>query len=271
MTSNKAIDAGKLGGRLWFYSNYHCNLACAYCLTDSSPTSPPRLLPADEMLRLAGEAPALGFTSFGITGGEPFLRRDLPELLASMTAILPTLVLSNATLFSPELVTKLALLRSRLGIQVSLDSADETPNDRHRGAGAYAVTIAAIRRLRGAGLRVRIGTTGQLSPADLERLCGLHRSLGIADSDHVVRPVISRGRGVGRPGAVPAGMPDLPAELTVSADGAFWSPFGPTVAYGRLDTDLLVSRARAPLGRLATLAASVAAGTERSPKSLGIT
>jgi sulfatase maturation enzyme AslB (radical SAM superfamily) len=24
-------------GRLWLYANYHCNLACRYCLTDSAP------------------------------------------------------------------------------------------------------------------------------------------------------------------------------------------------------------------------------------------
>ena len=39
----------------------------------------------------------------------------------------------------------------------------------------------------------------------------------------------------------------LPAELTVTADGAFWSPFGPTVRGGRLDTDLLITRTTTPL------------------------
>jgi len=43
------------------------------------------------------------------------------------------------------------------------------------------------------------------------------------------------------------GSADLPAELTVSADGAFWSPFGPTVTGGVLDTDLLLTRTTDPL------------------------
>jgi len=42
-------------------------------------------------------------------------------------------------------------------------------------------------------------------------------------------------------------MPDLPAELTITADGAFYSPFGPTVHNGQLDTDLLVTRTTRPL------------------------
>jgi hypothetical protein len=40
---------------------------------------------------------------------------------------------------------------------------------------------------------------------------------------------------------------DLPAELTITIDGAFWSPFGPTVHAGRLDTDLLITRTTRPL------------------------
>lgn len=32
-----ALSDGTLGSRLWLYSNYHCNLACTYCLTESGP------------------------------------------------------------------------------------------------------------------------------------------------------------------------------------------------------------------------------------------
>jgi hypothetical protein len=46
---------------------------------------------------------------------------------------------------------------------------------------------------------------------------------------------------------VDAGPADLPAELTITTDGAFWSPFGPTVHGGRLDTDLLITRTTIPL------------------------
>ena len=46
---------------------------------------------------------------------------------------------------------------------------------------------------------------------------------------------------------VVAGPADMPSELTVTADGAFWGSFGPTVRKGRLDTDLLLSRTVLPL------------------------
>lgn len=35
---------------------------------------------------------------------------------------------------------------------------------------------------------------------------------------------------------------------TITADGAFWSPFGPTVAESVLDTDLLLTRTPDPRG-----------------------
>jgi len=40
---------------------------------------------------------------------------------------------------------------------------------------------------------------------------------------------------------------DLAAELTLTADGAFWNPFAPTVTGDRVDTDLLLTRTTSPL------------------------
>ena len=99
-----AMEAGRLSSRLWLYSNYHCNLACTYCLTESSPTAPPRLLSTDRMVALARQGKELGFQSIGVTGGEPFLRPDLVSVLTAIAAELPVLVLTNGTLFNPRRV-----------------------------------------------------------------------------------------------------------------------------------------------------------------------
>ncbi len=102
---------------------------------------------------------------------------------------------------------------------------------------------------------MRIATTLEdpdaVDPDERERLCELHRSLGIPDEDHVVRPIINRGRAVSNGIGLLAGFEQLEPELTLTADGAFYSPFGPTVRGARLDTDLLVSRTTSPLGAAA--------------------
>jgi MoaA/NifB/PqqE/SkfB family radical SAM enzyme len=244
-----AIARGLIGGRLWLYANYHCNLTCTYCLTESAPAVARREIPVERLPEIAAEAKDVGFTALGVTGGEPFLLRGLPAALLRAASVLPTLVLSNGTLFNARLLEELApLAGADFGIQVSLDSAEPAVNDEMRGPRNFARVVKAIPRLRALGLRVRLATTGEdLEPSALARLCELHRSLGVVDEDHVVRPIVRRGRAVDHELGAAAGLWDLPRELTITADGAFWSPFGPTVHGGRLDTDLLLTRTTRPL------------------------
>jgi MoaA/NifB/PqqE/SkfB family radical SAM enzyme len=264
----EAVARGTLPGRVWLYSNYHCNLTCTYCLTASAPGAPRRELGADRMLALAGEARNLGFTALGVTGGEPFLLPWMPEVLAQMSELLPVVALSNGTLFTGARLERLHLLGGRpVKVQISLDRAEPGPHDAERGEGGHAAAVGAIRRLRELGIGVRVATTAeQLSPDERERLCALHRELGVDDEDHVVRPIVHRGRAAERDMGVAVGPGDLPPELTVTADGAFWSPFGPTVTDGRLDIDLLLTRTTTPLsvpaGVLLRLVEGRPAGTD---------
>jgi len=252
-----AVAQGRLPGRVWMYSNYHCNLACTYCLTDSSPASPRRDLTGTAMVAVAEQAAELGFTAIGVTGGEPFLRPDMVDVLVRTSDLLPTLVLSNASLFHGHRLERMGALVGRdVTVQVSLDWADAAPNDARRGDDNYASVISAIPRLVELGLKVRIGTTldpdEQVSDEDQARLCALHRSLGVADEDHVVRPIVRRGRAAEGSVGVAATAADLPAELTITVDGAYWSPFGPTIRAGVPDTDLLITRTTDPLTTPAT-------------------
>src|SRR5207244_988194 len=83
-------------------------------------------------------------------------------------------------------------------------------------------------------------TTGDHNSAEqMERLCALHRALGVPDEDHVVRPIVRRGRAASRGMGVVAEAKDLHPELTLTAAGAFWSPFAPPGQAGRLDGEPL--------------------------------
>ncbi len=246
----EAIDAGAVSHRLWMYSNYHCNLACTYCLTESAPKVARRELDGERMVELAGEAQELGFTALGVTGGEPFMRPDMPELLGRLASVLPVVCLSNGTLFTKARLDRLhALADLPLQLQVSLDRPEPDANDAMRGDHNFRKVVDAIPRLVERGIGVRIATTidGPMDEAEMARLCELHRSLGVGDEDHVVRPIVARGRAATAGLGVAAGASELEPELTITADGSFWSPFGPTVVDDRLDTDLLVTRATRPL------------------------
>ncbi len=259
----EAVSSGTVNGRLWFYSNYHCNLQCSYCLTESGPLVRRRELGRDVILARAAEARELGFTGFGVTGGEPFIRGDMPQLVAELGSELPTIVLSNGTLFNERRLRELERLADLpVHVQISLDRPDPVENDDMRGPENFRKVTDAIPKLVERGIGVRVATTlpdpDAVDPEERERLCELHRSMGIPDEDHVVRPIVNRGRAVSNGMGVLAGFEQLEPELTLTADGAFYSPFGPTVRGGELDTDMLVSRTTSPVREPAKMLARIA-------------
>lgn len=241
-------------GRLWLYSNYHCNLACRYCLTSSSPSSPVLGLSAEQMLEAVQQAQRFGFQSIGITGGEPFLLSSMPALLVEIAKILPVIVLTNGTLLRrPKIREQLLLGRGLpLQIQVSVDDPDPAVHDANRGAGSFQRAIAGIPWLIEQGISVRISSTRHFETLEEQRVHEQNMQhwmteLGMNSDEHVARTMVQRGQ------AVEAGLgvsvePDvLPADLTLTRMGAFYSPFAPTFIGDRLQTDMLLTRTILPL------------------------
>lgn len=254
-TIAEAVESGRLPGRVWLYSNYHCNLACSYCLTESSPRSERRELTAEQMIAVAEQAKDLGFTALGITGGEPFLLPWLPAAVLAMAEHLPLVLLNNGTLFAGKRLERAAILaHPNIALQISLDSHLPDVNDMARGPDNFAKVIDAVPRLIERGVRVRIATTtgGDLDDPALDPLKVLVADLGIAEKDHLIRPIVRRGRADEQNIGVEATARDIPSELCITADGAFWGSFGPTIRNGRLDTDLLLTRTILPLSVPAT-------------------
>jgi MoaA/NifB/PqqE/SkfB family radical SAM enzyme len=245
-----AVEEGRCGDRLWLYATYHCNLACIYCLTESHPAiQNRRRLQSATMVELAGEARELGFGSLGVTGGELFMLQDAPETLAELGSALPTVALTNGTLFTDRVLARLEPLSELdVALQISLDSPDPVRNDTLRGPENFAKVADAIPKLVERGIDVRIATTvDDQTEAELARLCELHRAWGISDEDHVVRGIVRRGRAELVGMGMEPGPTDILPELTITADGAFLHPFAPTVRHGVTDIDLLLSRQVSPL------------------------
>lgn len=239
-------DPTALKWKLWIYTNYDCNLRCSYCVAKSGPNVPRRAIGLANVRRLVDEAVALCFDHVFFTGGEPFLLNDLYEMLAYSSARLTTTVLTNAMLLQQKLpgggqtrLERLAEIANEgLIIQVSLDGGRPEDHDAYRGAGTWAKTVEGIQMLQAAGFRVRLGTTETpVNSAHLHELCAFHRSIGIPDQDHFVRPLAKRG--YSREG-LELGMHNLVPELTVNLDGIFWHPLS-------TDADMQVSKQMFPL------------------------
>ncbi|MGE0865687.1 MAG: GTP 3',8-cyclase MoaA [Vicinamibacterales bacterium] len=83
-----------------------CNLRCQYCMPEADYLWLPRedILQFEEIERLVDQFLVLGVDKVRLTGGEPLLRRDLPDLvarLAKKTAIRDFAMTTNAVLLAP--------------------------------------------------------------------------------------------------------------------------------------------------------------------------
>ena len=246
---HEAMTQNRMSKRLWFYANYHCNLSCSYCLTESSPSSPKRIFPSKQMIELTKEAADLGFESIGITGGEPFLLPDLVDTLHGILDILPVTLLTNGTLFHDKRISELRSLSGKeFRMQISLDYATPQENDAMRAQGNFEKVIQAIPKLLAIPLHIRIASTiDQHTPQEEAELSALINNLGIPKEDHIVRKIIHRGRAQSQGLGIKASIEELMPEPTLTVDGAFWSPFAPTYQNGKLQKDLLISNTIQPL------------------------
>ncbi len=209
--------------KLWIYTNYDCNLKCAYCSVESSPAAPRRALSLSTVRQLIDEAAALNFTEVFFTGGEPFILDDIYDMLAYASARLTTTVLTNAMLLSNSRLERLCAVKNdNLIVQVSLDGAQPEQHDAFRSAGSWIKAVDGIQALLANGFRVRVATTETpANSAHLAEVCEFHRALGIPEEDHLVRPLARRGfSSVG----LEVGIATLAPELTVNAEGVFWHP-----------------------------------------------
>jgi cyclic pyranopterin phosphate synthase len=64
-----------------------CNYRCSYCLPDGyQANGRPTFLALDEIQRLVRAFAAVGMRKIRLTGGEPSLRKDLPSIIAAVSA-----------------------------------------------------------------------------------------------------------------------------------------------------------------------------------------
>lgn len=65
-----------------------CNYRCSYCLPDGyRADGHPKFLALGEIERLVRGFAALGMSKIRLTGGEPSLRKDLPSVIAAVSAV----------------------------------------------------------------------------------------------------------------------------------------------------------------------------------------
>ena len=184
-------------GNLYLHITDACNLHCSHCYTPANPK--PVHVPVRVLCRLIDEAMDFGFAKVVLTGGEPTLHPDLPELLGHLVS--PSIPRKTRLTFRSNLIASLdrntvsALDGSIDELRVSLDGDMET-HDKRRGPGSWKRAMQNLRniipKLNRCIVSLAVTTDGSSSGiAAAEAVQNQARELGIGFR---VSPILPLGR-----------------------------------------------------------------------------
>ena len=153
-----SVTLGRLD-TLWINTGTLCNLACASCYIESSPTNDALVyITLAEAEAFLDEALAMGTREIGFTGGEPFMNREVPAMIgAALGRGFEVLVLTNAMRPMRRFEAVLAPMASpKLTMRVSLDHYTMAVHEAERGAGAWVKALDGLKWLAANGFRIAV-------------------------------------------------------------------------------------------------------------------
>lgn len=112
--------AKKLNGTV--IVTYRCNARCTMCNRYKAPSRPEEEISVETIRKL----PPMYFTN--ITGGEPFIREDLKEIVRELYKKSDRIVISTNGFFTDRIV-ELCKEFPQVGIRISIEGLEQTNND----------------------------------------------------------------------------------------------------------------------------------------------
>lgn len=180
---------------------YRCNARCTMCSRYKAPSRPEEELSLQTLEKL----PPMYFTN--ITGGEPFLREDLADIVRILRKKSDRIVISTNGFFTDRI---LSLCREfpDLGIRISIEGMEDTNNTIRGLEDGFRRGVETLKALRAMGMKdVGFGMTIQDANAgellDLYRLseemglefatASLHNSFYFVQTDNRIldRPMVA--------------------------------------------------------------------------------
>jgi len=157
-----------------------CNLACQHCYSISADIDFPGELSTPEIYATMDDLKAFGVPVLILSGGEPLLHPDIFAISRRAKAMGFYVGLStNGTLIDAPLLPQIAAIGYDY-VGISLDGLEATHDRFRRKLGAYAASLAAVRRLRDAKIKVGLRfTLTQDNAHDLPALLELTEREGI--------------------------------------------------------------------------------------------
>lgn len=173
-----------------FFVQWHlterCNLKCRHCYQSEkvSEMSYQEICGAIDNVRSAFQSWVTEYDmqmspSFHFTGGEPFLRKDLFEILGYVRNCgFSVSLMSNGTLIDSDMARRIREVGVS-DVQISLDGLEAT-HETLRGKGSFSRTLTGIRNLVAQGVEANINlTVSRLNMNETGELVNLAETLGV--------------------------------------------------------------------------------------------
>ena len=162
---------------------FRCMCKCAHCGSASYRVSAKDEMSTGEIKKIIKDLREVGVNSINFFGGEPLIRKDLPELVRYVKSFgMGVAIDTNGYLLDRDIALTLADAGMDM-VHVSIDSADPETHDRMRGVpGIFDRAVAAIGYSKEAGMITRIGAyvdRERLNNGEFERLIELGKKLGV--------------------------------------------------------------------------------------------
>ena len=151
-----------------------CNLRCLYCYHFGGAGEVKGDLPKEEWFQFFEELNRSAVMNVALAGGEPFIRKDLKELIESVVANrMRYSILTNGTLVTEKMASFIAGTKRCNSVQVSIDGSTPDVHDSCRGKGNFVRAVEGAKRLIASGVNTTVRVT-------------IHRN-NVADLDNIAR------------------------------------------------------------------------------------
>lgn len=153
---------------------YRCNAKCTMCNRYKCPSNPSEEISLDTIKKL----PPMYFTN--ITGGEPFIREDIEEIVKILKEKSDRIVISTNGFFTDRII-ELCKKHPDIGIRISIEGTEETNNTIRGLENGYQRGYQTLLKLKELGIKdIGFGMTVQDTNAkDLVALYDISNELGM--------------------------------------------------------------------------------------------
>lgn len=138
---------------------YRCNARCSMCNRYKAPSKPEEEISIETIKKL----PKMYFTN--ITGGEPFIRTDLKDIVRELYKKSDRIVISTNGFFTDRIVD-LCKEFPQIGIRISIEGLEQTNNEIRGLQNGYQRGYGTLKKLREMGMKdVGFGSPCFLHPS----------------------------------------------------------------------------------------------------------